>query len=217
MKLIRDILWAQLSERQDGKLCTMFLFEGIADPQVLHVTHKYFGKDFSDVKAVTDILETYFKACPFFPMRVRFNRIAMLGDSNEVKVLLPENDDNAPFREGLKRRLDELVPDKYPRYLPHVSVNDNMDDCDIPLSDFALVKGGEVIWRASQMGGTMDQPTVSSKLRSIRTGDELAKRRKKTRKLNEISEDIRKTGDKPKQAIQTPKVESEGDDPKAYL
>jgi hypothetical protein len=186
---------AELSAGPKG-LCTMFLFEGVAHPDVLHVTHKYFGKEFQDTRAVIEVLETYFRGFPFSPFRVVFDRLEYLGDKRDVKVLLPHTDDNAPFLEGLKIRLDELVADKYPRYLPHVTVNDNVDYLDYPIVDFVLARGGEILWRAAVANNA---PTLSKKMTRISSMGVTKLRRlsetaENQRSIREVSGDIRKAG-----------------------
>lgn len=130
-------------EDQD-RYCTMFLFDGVDKPDVLHVTHKYFGKEYKDKEKIIAAIEDWFKEHPFKEFTVKFDEEDWFGEDEDVRVLCP--DSNKKFLLGLKDRLDELLPDKWPEYQPHTAVSSNVDSIDFPIVDYVLVNNGKVIW-----------------------------------------------------------------------
>ncbi len=134
----------ELFKSEDHGLCSMFIFDGVNHPDVLHCTHKYFGKDFKDTDKVLEILKLWFKENPFKIIKESFDKEEFFGEKNDIRVLRPES--NKKFLPELKDKLEELTPDKWPEYKPHVTVSANVDKIDIPIVDYALVKGGKVLW-----------------------------------------------------------------------
>jgi hypothetical protein len=135
-----------LSKAEDSGYCTMFLFEGCSKPDIMHVTHKYFGKAFKDEKAIVEVLEKYFKENPFKEFSDLFDKEEMFGVNNDVRVLRPAS--NKKFLPDFKDELDKITPDKFPEYKPHVTVSANVDKVDYPIVDYVLAKGGKVLWSA---------------------------------------------------------------------
>lgn len=136
-----------LEKSEEHGLCTMFLFDGITHPDVLHVTHKYFGKDYKDSEEIVKVLKAYFKEKPFKEFTEKFEDEEFLGEDKDIRVLLPKSKDL--FLLDLKDKLDELKKDKWPEYKPHASVSANVDKIDYPIVDYVLVKGGDVLWSAA--------------------------------------------------------------------
>lgn len=142
----RIIKSEDLNKSEDHGLCAMFLFKGVDHPDILHVTHKYFGKEFDDESGALEVIKKYFKEEPFKPFTVEFNNVEYFGKDKDVKVLRPSSEDKKKFLLPLKEQLDELIPDKFPVYKPHASVSANVDSVNIELSSYALVRGGTVVW-----------------------------------------------------------------------
>lgn len=136
----------QLQKSDDHGYCTMFLFEGVDKPDILHVTHQYFGKDYNDKNKIIAVLENYFKEKPFESFTKKFDKEEFFGKDKDIGVLVPKN--NKSFFLDLKEKLDQLHSDKWPVYKPHATVSDNVDAIDFPIVDYVLVKGGKVIWSA---------------------------------------------------------------------
>lgn len=135
-----------LDKSEDHGLCSMFLFEGVDHPDILHVTHQYFGKTFNDAKAIIEILEKYFKENPFKSFTVNFDNEDFFGADQDIRVLRPSKEDKIKFLLDLKSQLDDLYKDKFPDYKPHVTVSANVEKCHIPITRYALVKGGDILW-----------------------------------------------------------------------
>jgi GNAT superfamily N-acetyltransferase len=140
-----------LRKFKDNSVCSMFMFEGVDHPDVLHVTHKYFSDSLSnsDKEQVLGILKDYFKKNPFEPIKTVFDKIEYFGEDKDIKVLRPKN--SKLFLNDLKDKLDGIVVDKFPEYKPHVTVNDNMNKVDIPIIDYILIDSGDIVFRASDM------------------------------------------------------------------
>lgn len=134
------------SEKDEGedRYCTMFLFEGVDKPDILHVTHKYFGRDYKEKEKIIETLEAWFKEHPFKEFTVNFDQEDWFGENEDVFVLRPKS--NKEFLLDLKAKLDELLPDKWPEYKPHTSVSGNVECIDYPIVDYALVNNGKVVW-----------------------------------------------------------------------
>lgn len=136
-----------LMKSEDHGYCTMFMFDGIDKPDILHVTHKYFGKEFKDEKDIIKVLKEFFDKNPFKPFTEIFDEEEFFGENNDIKVLRPKSNRN--FLLDLKEKLEEIVKDKWPEYKPHTSVSANVDKIDYPIVDYVLTKGGRVIWSAT--------------------------------------------------------------------
>jgi 2'-5' RNA ligase len=127
------------------KLCTMFAFDGVDDPNLLHCTHKYFGES-TDRATVIRELEAFFAQQPFQPFRGRFTTLAHFGEDESYRVLLP--DSTEPFLPALRGRLDAITPDQFPEYRPHVTVGRNTDEIDMPIRDYVLMEDHVKVWSA---------------------------------------------------------------------
>lgn len=129
---------------EERGFCTMFLFDGVDKPDILHVTHKYFDKSYKDEDAILEVLKKWFKEKPFKEFTEKFDKEEWFGKDNDVRVLCPES--NKKFLPDLKDKLDQLIPDKWPEYKPHTAVSSNVECIDFPVTDYVLVKNGKVIW-----------------------------------------------------------------------
>lgn len=132
-----------------GSLCTMFAFAGVDDPNILHCTHKYFGDEYTggEEKVIKE-LQSYFSAKPFKPFSVKFDQLKQMGEEGDYRALT--TDERDAFHPELKQRLDAIHPDKWPEYLPHVTVGRNTDSLEKPIRDYVLMKDHVPIWSASQ-------------------------------------------------------------------
>lgn len=126
-------------------LCTMFVFDGVEYPDLLHVTHKYFG-DYDDEDKIISVLQSYFTNNKFEPFTVPFDQLDWFGENGDVKVLRPDSKYVKYFLPKLKKELDQLRADDYDEYKPHVSVSDNIDRIEIPIIGYVLCRGEEIIW-----------------------------------------------------------------------
>lgn len=145
VKIEESVYFEELIKAKREKLCCMFMFDGVAHPDVLHVTHKYF-RDFKDLKKLIQILEKYFADHPFHDIKVKFADPEMFGENKDVKVLRPAQQKVRLFLPDLKDMLEEIEKDKWTEYKPHVAVSDNIDELDIPVVDYAIVSGGNILW-----------------------------------------------------------------------
>lgn len=127
-------------------LCTMFMFKGVDYPDVMHVTHKYFGDEYKDEEEIIKQLEDYFLENEFKEFKIPFDKIEHFGKEKNIKVLTPDKRYFDYFHPALKQQFDELRPDDYPEYKPHVTVTDNVDRVEIPVCRLVLTKGEDVIW-----------------------------------------------------------------------
>lgn len=130
-----------------GSLCTMFAFEGVDDPNLLHCTHKYFGEGTAKKAEVIRELERHFSEKPFKPFKVPFDQIDHLGDGT-YRVAKPQTTE--PFLLDLKEKLDDLEKDSWPEYVPHVTVGRNTDSIDKPIRDYILMEDHKEVWSASK-------------------------------------------------------------------
>lgn len=135
-----------LIKAEEHGYCTMFLFDGVDKPDILHVTHKYFGKGFKDDKEIIEALEKYFKKNPFKSFTEVFDKEEFFGPDKDIRVLRPSS--NKKFLPDLKEELEKIIVDKWPEYKPHTTVSANVDCIDYPIVDYVLVKGGKVVWSA---------------------------------------------------------------------
>lgn len=133
------------NDKHESDLCTMFVFDGVEYPDLLHVTHKYFG-EFDDEKAIIDVLESYFARDEFKPFTIPFDRLDWFGKDKDVKVLRPDDKYLSLFLPKLKKQLDQLREDDWDEYKPHVAVSDNIDRIEIPIVGYVLCRGGDIIW-----------------------------------------------------------------------
>jgi hypothetical protein len=119
-----------------------FLFDGISDPEELHVTHKYFGelKD-EDAVRVLQIIDDYFKEPRKFP-RCVFDQREMFGPDKDVPVLTPKEFDPDDFFPDLKKQLDEFRKDDFD-YHPHTTTK--LEIVDLPFSGYFLCYDSEVV------------------------------------------------------------------------
>lgn len=137
----------RLAKGSPGSLCTMFAFQGVEDPNLLHCTHKYFGAGTASKEDVIKELERHFGANPFKPFQADFNKIDHFGEDKDYRVVRPQSDE--PFHLPLKAKLDALEPDKFPKYLPHVTVGRNVDKVDYPIRDYVLMEDHKPVWSAA--------------------------------------------------------------------
>lgn len=130
-------------------LCAMFAFEGVDDANLLHCTHRYFGDEYTggEEKVIKE-LQDYFAAKPFKSFRVKFDQLKQLGEEKDYRTLTTS--EREPFLLDLKERLDKIHPDKWPEYIPHVTVGRNTDALDKPIRDYVLMKDHKPIWSAAQ-------------------------------------------------------------------
>lgn len=133
-------------------LCTMFAFEGVEDPNLLHCTHKYFPADAGVSRGqLISVLEAHFKAQPFKPFDAHFSELVEnFGSDGTYRVVMPRQPDD--FHLELKAKLDELHPDKFPEYLPHVTVGRNTDSLAGRIRDYVLMDDHKLVWSASKDG-----------------------------------------------------------------
>lgn len=131
------------------KLCAMFTFEGVADPDILHCTHKYFGDDYQGgQEVVTDVLLRYFSASPFRPFAANFSTLDKFGDDEDYRVVLADVPEL--FLPALKGMLDSICPDKFDEYRPHVTVGRNIDALELVVRDYVLLnEDHEVVFSAA--------------------------------------------------------------------
>lgn len=128
-------------------LCTMFAFEGVDDPNLLHCTHRYFGDEYTGGEhKVIQALEAHFRSKPFKPFQVKFDQLKQLGKEGDYRTVTTSERD--PFMLDLKAKLDEIHPESWPEYIPHVTVGRNTDAVDKPIRDYVLMKDGVPIWSA---------------------------------------------------------------------
>ena len=147
-KSLTDSLFEALQKNEDHGVCTMFMFEGCDIPDVLHCTHHYMGKGLTDkdIEKIKDILIEYFKEKPFKTISKVFDKEEFFGENKDVRVLRPESKTGLLL--DLRDQLNQLYPDKWPEYKPHVSVSQNVDKIDAPIVNYILCKGGEILWQA---------------------------------------------------------------------
>ena len=136
-----------LQKSEDHGLCLLYSLEGIDHPDLAHCTIKYFDKNFKEDDKVLEIIKAYFKKHPFEKINKVFDQLDHFGESEDVRVLRPKN--KSGLHADLKDELDELYPDKFPIWKPHISVSSNVDKIDIPLNDCILIRGSEVLFSAS--------------------------------------------------------------------
>ena len=147
-KSLSEALFETLSKGENHKLCAMFAFEDMEDADrldIAHVTHKYFS-DYNEVEKVIELLEAYFKEHPFKKFTPKFDKVEWFGEDKDIKVLRPENE--KPFLFDLKEQLDQLTPDKFPVYKPHTSVSSNVEKIELPITNYILISGGKILWKA---------------------------------------------------------------------
>jgi len=144
-----DDLQSNEEDHQDS-WWTTFLFKDIPNPNDLHVTHKYFGTvgegglTEKHLEQVMETLDEYFEDKEFHSFRVDFDEEEMFGEDKDVRVLSPSNlsdtDKKEFFLLDLKEKLDEIYPDDWAEYKPHVSTEE-VSVVDRPIVGFYFMRG----------------------------------------------------------------------------
>jgi len=144
--------WKEVLENEEDhkeSWWTVFLFKDIPNPNDLHVTHKYFGdigEEFTEenLESVIETIDGYFENKEFHSFQLDFSKEEMFGPDKDVRVLTPSSlsdiEKDEYFLLDLKGELDDICPDDWPDYKPHVSTEE-ITVVDRPIVGFALMKG----------------------------------------------------------------------------
>lgn len=154
-----------------GKYCTMFAFDGVEDPHLLHCTHKYFPDESQvTLQQIISTLERYFSERPFLKFKAPFTKLhENFGKDGTYRVL--EAESKEPFLLDLKAKLDELQPDNWPDYVPHVTVGRNTDSLNYDIRDYVVMSEGKVVWSAMEKQRLLVEEITSAfrpKLRKLK-------------------------------------------------
>jgi hypothetical protein len=131
---------------------TAFYFEFESDPNVLHVTHKYFGAlSTFEASDVEHRIDTHFaRAHGYKPFPASFTKVAYYGPGEDIRVLVPLC--SSSFFDGylkgqyqtLRATINHFRRDDYP-FNPHVTTDS--ESVHGVLAGYALIRGKEVIHR----------------------------------------------------------------------
>lgn len=111
------------------KYYTAFLFDGIQNPQFLHVTHKYLGSQLPHVVSqIAATVDSFLKEKISFDrksvsaFRAEFNTGEYFGPNRDILVLLPDEQTRIFLEDynELRAHLWEFKSDEYP-FKPHVT------------------------------------------------------------------------------------------------
>lgn len=120
-----------------------FIFQGFPDPEVLHVTHKYFADQTPESAAeIEEIMDEFFASPKKFPRAV-FSEQQMFGPDKDVRVLTPKSVDLKAWFPELRDSLEKFKKDEHGEYKPHVTTDEDL--IDLPFAGYGLMYDGKII------------------------------------------------------------------------
>lgn len=120
-----------------------FIFQGIPDPEVAHVTHKYMADQTPESAAeIEEMMDDYFASPKKFP-RAAFTERQMFGPDKDVPVLTPKSVDLKDWFPELRTSLEKFKKDEHGEYKPHVTTDQEV--IDVPFAGYALMYDGKII------------------------------------------------------------------------
>lgn len=134
----------------------MFKFEGVDDANLLHCSHRYFPSDSGVTRdQVLKVISKYFSQNPFRQISLPFTKLTEeFGSDGTYRVVEPES--NLPLLLDLKALLDEIMPDKWPVYRPHVTVGRNTDELLKPIVDYVLMDDHVEVYSAVKQAQSIE-------------------------------------------------------------
>lgn len=171
-----------------GKFCLMFRFGWITSIPDAHCTHKYFKNPTeTQLQQILDAVDAYFKKNRVEiekPKVWMFDKPSLLG---EDKTPVLERASTEGMLLDLKEQLDEIIPDKFPTYRPHITIPAQDTAKSLTLIPWYYeLSTGQTVIRSWTMG------EKNMRLSADPTG------KPKSRSMSDVAGDIKKAGSDPK-------------------